>query len=139
MLTVVLAMAVAGEAPALDLELSCPGQYSVLETSEARVGRAGEEKTRATVETRVMRPGTATITLSGDAGEIVYPDGVRRRLSSITADERRIRGEYVQKLLVLKFTFTMEINRLTGEVRVADGRDVAFQGTCSAVSTKPKF
>lgn len=131
--------AMAGEAPTLDLNLSCPGQYQDTETSEASVGRTGDTKAHATVETQVMRPGTAQITLRGETGELVYPDGRRRQLSNVTADDRRITADYVRKALVLKFTWRMEINRLTGDVRVLNGGDVGFLGTCSVAPTTAKF
>lgn len=140
MLSVVLALAAAGEPASLNLELSCPGQYSATETSEASVGRIGEvNKPTATVQTQVMRPGTAQLTFRDGAGELVYPDGRRRELSNIQADERRITAEYIRKALILKYTWRVEVNRLTGDVRVVNGDEVGFLGNCTAAPTKPKF
>lgn len=136
----VLATPAAAQEGSLNLELLCPGQYADTETTSATIRQPGES-TRSTAEMSrtVMRTGNARVSLHGDTGELVYPDGRRRALSKVVADERQITAEYERRVLVIPVTWRVEISRTTGDIRVVTGLDVGFAGTCEPVSTKPKF
>lgn len=127
-----------GQDELLRLDLACLGQYSDTETTTATVGPAGEPQ-QANITTDVMRPGTARVSIQGDAGEMIYPDGRRRTLSNITADPSRITAEYVRRVLFVPLTWRIEIDRMTGDIRVVNGGDVGFIGTCEAAPTTAKF
>lgn len=134
-----LSDAAAAQPNGLDLNLSCPGMYADVESSRATVS-GDNGPTTATVNTAVRRTGVAHITLQDQAGEITYPDGRKRSLSNVVASERSITAEYVRSLLLIKYTWRVEIDRITGTVRVANNfRQVAFAGSCTAATTAPKF
>jgi len=130
-------LAQAQDAP-LALDLACFGQYADTETTTGTVGPIGEQA-RATITTNVMRPGTARVTFRGESGELAYPDGRRRMLSNVTADPHRIRAEYDRKALFRTRTWSVEIDRMTGDISVSDGSDVGFVGNCEAAPTTAKF
>lgn len=137
MFWMLFAAALAGEPAPLDLELWCPGQYQDTETSTAHA--AGDVTARATIETAVMRPGTAQVRFRGSEGELVYPDGRHRALTNVIADERSITAQYVRRTMLIPFTWKLIIDRRSGDIRVSNGGDVGFLGNCSAAPTKPKF
>lgn len=142
MLLIVLAAAAAGAAP-LDLRLVCPGEYQDTETATALTQKRDQDGNWGTATTQVRRQvarqGAARISLTGETGELVYPDGQSRTIKVISADSARIVGEYERKILFGHVTWRMEINRLTADVLVASGKDVAFRGVCAPEPTQPKF
>jgi hypothetical protein len=89
--------------------------------------------------TTVNRAGVARVTLQGGEGELTYPDGRRRILGEVFADSRRITADYRRKGLFGTATWRVEIDRMTGDVRVASGEDVAFAGACAPEPTSAKF
>jgi hypothetical protein len=142
MLFVFLADALVSVPPHLELNLVCEGQYEDVETSVGTTsGVVGGElrSGRAVVDTRIMRAGTAHITLEGASGQLTYPDGRQRALGNVIADARQITAEYQRKQLIRTITWRIEINRMTGAMRVVSGNDIGFAGTCAPESTQPKF
>lgn len=124
---------------ALNLNLSCPGTYSDVETSRATVTGDGDASSAA-VTTTVRRPGVAQIAIRGQEGQLTYPDGRIRQLSNVTADENTIVGQYVRTALLIKRTWRVEIDRVTGSVIVTSNyRQVAFAGSCTPISNTQKF
>ena len=144
MLLMLLAAAAVGDP--LNLELSCPGQSYDVETTQGRTNTwdaAGNYHSgNVTVNTPVMRPGTATVSIQGTKATLTYSDGRVRAMENIVADPQRITGAYQRRGLLLTSTWKMEINRLTGGIDVRSGRQIGFTGTCSPApppSTEPKF
>ena len=41
--------------------------------------------------------------------------------------------------MLVTHTWKVEINRLTGAIRVTSGAEIGFAGTCAPVSNTPKF
>ena len=142
MIVAILAQALAAEAPALNLNLACEGQYEDTEVTRETVGavtRDGYRTASGTSVTGIKRTGVGYATFSGSTGQITYPGGVRRELSNVVASEQEITATYQRKAMLVTHTYKVEINRVTGAIRVARGGAVGFAGTCTPVSTTPKF
>ena len=126
----------------LSLDLVCGGQYAATETSTADVGPIGTINS-ASITTNVMRPGSARVTLRGDIGELIYPDGRQRILSNVIADTANIKAEYVRRTLNYLFipvTWRLEIDRMTGNIRIGSSAgELGFLGVCEAAPTVAKF
>lgn len=140
MLKMLVAAAVV-DASSLDLDLICPGQYFDTETTTASVQHNHDfaNQSQAKLTTEVARPGTARIKFKDGLGEFVYPDGRRRELSELVADDQRITAQYTRRVVLINYTWRLQIDRFTGDVRLASGDALGFLGTCSAAPTKPKF
>jgi hypothetical protein len=131
---VMVAMAVAAviDAPALNLDLICTGRYADAEVTRAQ-SLSGEGS--ALVTRTVMRDGTARVAIRGATGELTYPDGRKRPLSNVVADDRTITGEYKRMI----WTWKMTIDRTTGDIRIVNGGDVSLLANCSAAPVTQKF
>lgn len=142
MLTIIFAAALGTEPSALDLNLICPGQYEDTETERGQAHSSdGDEQnsTSITVHRSVMRQGTAKVRFHGDAGELTLPDGQKRVLGNVVADSRSIIADYERRMLLFRYTWRLEVNRLTGEIKISTGSDVGFEGVCSPEPLQPKF
>lgn len=135
MLTLVFA-AVVTNLP-LNLELACIGQYADTETTTVS---ATAQSGSLQAQTSVMRPGTARVSLHGDTGRLVYPDGRARNLKVVSQDSEQVVASYERSMILFTVPWHVDINRLTGDMRVSSRlQGVAFQGACSPVSVEPKF
>lgn len=142
MFIALFAEALMAEPPALNLNLVCEGQYADVEQSVGNMSAVVDGQVRSgssMVSTRVMRHGTAHLTFQGAQGSLTYPDGRQRTLENVAADKGKVTAEYRRKALLRTITWDVEVNRLTGMVRVSSGRDIAFAGDCTPESTQPKF
>lgn len=142
MLIALLAEALTSEPPPLDLNLVCQGQYRTVETSIGNTNTVVDGQARsgsAVLLTPVMRSGLAHLTFRGAVGQLTYPDGRERDLVNVTQEPGQITAEYSRKQVFRTITWKVEVNRLTGAVRVISGRDIAFAGTCAPESMQPKF
>lgn len=138
----IIALFAATLASPLDLNLVCRSQYEKVETSVRTANHLvdGELHSDASVmRTTISRAGVARVTFQGGAGELTYPDGRRRILGGIAADPRRITADYRRKGLFGPVTWRIEINRMTGDLRVSSGEDVAFAGACAPEPISAKF
>jgi hypothetical protein len=77
--------------------------------------------------------------LTGDKGELVYPDGRARQLKVLAVDQAQILAQYERTIIIGHITGSVEINRMTEGLRVVRGSDVAFRGACPSEPTDPKF
>ncbi|MCI3135453.1 hypothetical protein [Phenylobacterium aquaticum] len=57
----------------------------------------------------------------------------------MTADARQIVADYQRKLTFRTVTWKVEVNRMTGPVRVASPDHIGFAGACAPESNQPKF
>lgn len=76
MLVAILVQALAAEAPALNLNLACEGQYQGTEVTRETVGAvtgAGYRTATGTSVTGVTRTGVGYATFTGSTGQITYP------------------------------------------------------------------
>jgi len=55
---------------------------------------------------------------------MIQPDGRKRALSNVAADPQRITAEYVWRGLFVPVTWRLEIDRMAGDIRVANGGTV---------------
>lgn len=55
------------------------------------------------------------------------------------ANDQQITASYQRKGMLITYTWRLEINRLTGAIRITSGDEVGFSGTCAPVSNTPKF
>lgn len=142
MLVAILVQALAAEAPALNLNLACEGQYQGTEVTRETVGAvtgAGYRTATGTSVTGVTRTGVGYATFTGSTGQFTYPDGKRRDLSDVVATDQQITASYQRKGMLISYTWNLEVNRLTGAIRITSGSDVGFSGTCTPISNTPKF
>ena len=142
MIVAILAQALAPEAPALNLTLACEGQYKATEVTRETVAAdiaGGHRTATGTSVTGVTRTGTGYASFSGATGQLTYPDGIRRELSNVVATDQQITASYQRKWMLVTYTWKLDIDRLTGAIRVVNGSDVTFAGTCAPVSNTPKF
>ena len=138
----IIALFAATLAAPLDLNLVCRSQYEKTETSVRTANRMvdGELRSGASVtRTTINRAGVARVTFQGGAGELTYPDGRRRALGEVAADARRITADYRRAGLFGTTTWRVESDRMTGDVRVASGGEIAFAGACAPEPTSAKF
>lgn len=136
------AVSMASAAPPLDLRLICPGQYQDTETATAQTQKYvdGEWRSSTTqLRTPITRTGNLRLSISGDAGELVYPDGRTRTIKLVEANPAHLIAEYEMKGLIRRFTWRIDVDRMTGDVRVASGNEEAFRGVCSPEPSQPKF
>ncbi len=135
--------AAAPMSPPLDLELICKGEYQDIETSRGSANTYDSQGNwtggTVTLNRSVMKPGIAKVSVHAPNAQIVYPDGRVRTMKDVIGDETRITASYKRLGFI---TWRMEINRMTGDIEVKSGGDVALTGTCSlapAAPTQPKF
>ncbi|WP_421932389.1 hypothetical protein [Phenylobacterium sp.] len=135
--------AAAPMAAALDLELVCNGEYQDIETSRGQANTYDSQGNwtggTVTLNRSVMKPGVAKVSVHAPNAQIIYPDGRVRTMKDVVGDDARITGSYKRLGFI---TWRMEINRMTGDIQVKSGGDVALSGACTlapAAPTQPKF
>ncbi|MCG9917326.1 MAG: hypothetical protein MH112_13335 [Phenylobacterium sp.] len=160
---VLLASPALGQDVPLKLDLVCSGQYA-----DAQM---------------IMHPGSARISILGDVGTLVYPDGRQRFLRNVAADPNTIKADYApgapanppaqgqpqpqtnrltgnqllqaflfeglgpeqaqrahdERLRLQNLTWRLDIDRMTGDIRIVSDGAVGFMGVCEAAPTVAKF
>ncbi|CAN7369048.1 hypothetical protein LJR164_002225 [Phenylobacterium sp. LjRoot164] len=101
--------------------------------------RAGYGSATGTATTNVIRTGVAYATFTGSTGRFTYPDGRQRELSNVVATAHEITASYDRKAMFTTTTWKIQVNRLTGAIRIVSPSEVGFAGTCTPVSNTPKF
>jgi hypothetical protein len=137
-------LAVALATSDLNLELVCQAQWPDTEVSQSFTpkkdadGWYHPEVTRTTKQ--VTKTGTVHVSLHGAVGTLDLGSDGKRELTNVVADERSISAEYVIKgALYGRSVRQVQINRMTGEIRLLNKESSVLDGTCSAESTQPKF
>jgi hypothetical protein len=129
MLVAIIAAAALGVP--LNVELACSGEYRESESDSVDQDAYGRPLSQPlSIDTTVRRQGVARIGLHGDAGRLVYPDGRERQLKLLEQDDEKLIAQYERQILFVHLTGRVQINRITGEVRVtggSGGRPTAFE------------
>jgi hypothetical protein len=125
-------------AVALNITLACPGAYPDVETTPGIVNQYVDGAWRvgntATVR-HVMRDGTMRLAFRDGGSEVAYDGEAPVPVRVLSADDRAISAEYDRR----KRTWQVQINRMTGEVRVTRRGQIGFAGMCTPEPTQPKF